>query len=63
MDSNVTPGTTEVAAPPDAPRANTDEAGRCMACPHPSNTHDVIANRYCDATISHAFTRGCICRT
>jgi hypothetical protein len=33
----------------------------CMACGHPASRHDRIARRYCDASISHAVTRGCIC--
>jgi hypothetical protein len=36
-------------------------APECLACGHPEALHDAIARRYCDATISHAATRGCIC--
>jgi hypothetical protein len=39
-----------------------DEAVACMACGHTDVQHDATARRYCDATIAHAMTRGCICR-
>jgi hypothetical protein len=31
-------------------------------CGHPESTHDLIAARYCRATISGALPRGCICQ-
>jgi hypothetical protein len=34
----------------------------CDVCPHPAAAHDVISRRYCDATLTSAITRGCICR-
>jgi hypothetical protein len=37
------------------------EQSMCMACGHPVADHDAIARRYCNATIEHATTRGCIC--
>jgi hypothetical protein len=30
-------------------------------CGHPSDGHDSIATRYCDATISAGLKRGCVC--
>jgi hypothetical protein len=33
----------------------------CTMCPHPLDTHDRIAARYCQATQSNAIARGCIC--
>jgi len=38
-----------------------DTSGECMACSHPLSTHDVIAVRFCNATVDHALARGCIC--
>jgi hypothetical protein len=40
---------------------NPDTRDECMACGHPSDRHDRIARRYCDATISGVLTRGCVC--
>jgi hypothetical protein len=34
----------------------------CDVCPHPADAHDVIGRRYCEATLTGALTRGCICR-
>lgn len=33
----------------------------CAACPHPLETHDVIATRYCKATTARHRERGCVC--
>lgn len=33
----------------------------CAVCPHPAESHDVIARRFCTATRAGAFTRGCVC--
>ncbi len=33
----------------------------CAVCPHPWTGHDRIAARFCTATVSGKFTRGCIC--
>lgn len=33
----------------------------CPVCPHPSDTHDTIALRYCAATAAGTKTRGCVC--
>jgi hypothetical protein len=34
----------------------------CGMCLHPSEAHDAIATRYCEATASSALARGCVCR-
>jgi hypothetical protein len=52
-DSNVTTTT-------EAPVLAEGEVA-CMACGHAVSAHDRISSRYCDATISHATTRRCIC--
>lgn len=46
-----------------APTGTTDavETPRCAVCPHPWDSHDRIAMRYCTATISETHTRGCVC--
>jgi hypothetical protein len=33
----------------------------CAVCPHPVESHDVIARRFCSATQAGAFHRGCVC--
>jgi hypothetical protein len=55
--------TTDVA--PRVPANSTDlrADGRCPACAHPWDRHDVISARYCTATIASTLTRGCICPT
>jgi hypothetical protein len=35
----------------------------CDVCPHPAAAHDAISRRFCDATLTGAITRGCICRS
>jgi hypothetical protein len=35
----------------------------CDVCPHAAAAHDGIGRRYCDATLTGALTRGCICRS
>jgi hypothetical protein len=44
--------------------ANLDDAatGRCAACAHPTDSHDVIATRFCAVTAARALDRGCACR-
>jgi hypothetical protein len=37
-------------------------AATCDVCPHPAASHDRIGQRFCDATLAGAVTRGCICR-
>lgn len=32
-------------------------------CGHPTEQHDPIASRYCEATIAGDLKRGCVCRT
>ncbi|WP_203612364.1 RGCVC family protein [Amycolatopsis sp. SID8362] len=33
----------------------------CAACPHARDSHDVIAHRYCTATVAGNFNRRCVC--
>jgi hypothetical protein len=33
----------------------------CAACPHSVESHDVIARRFCAATLAGASHRGCVC--
>jgi hypothetical protein len=47
--------------PPDV--AVRSGAERECTCGHRSETHDLIAGRYCAATKSSALIRGCICDT
>ena len=49
-----------VAARPDVPEQA--PAATCDVCPHPAAAHDRIGQRFCDATLTGAMTRGCICR-
>jgi hypothetical protein len=35
--------------------------GACAACRHELDSHDVIARRYCAATVAGGFHRGCVC--
>lgn len=42
--------------------AGTAEAeGRCRACVHSWDRHDVIGKRFCTATIARDLPRGCAC--
>jgi hypothetical protein len=34
----------------------------CDVCGHPATAHDPIALRYCEATMTSALSRKCICR-
>ncbi|HET9140383.1 RGCVC family protein [Actinophytocola sp.] len=43
------------------PAADGSVAAECAVCPHPWDFHDRIAARYCTATISGKFNRGCVC--
>jgi hypothetical protein len=36
-------------------------AATCPACVHLVDTHDVIATRFCAATIARSMDRGCAC--
>lgn len=33
----------------------------CAACPHPRDSHDPIALRFCNATTAGTTNRGCVC--
>ena len=48
---------------PAADATDTSRAGtQCPNCPHPLDTHDAIARRYCAATATSAQPdRGCVC--
>lgn len=41
--------------------AEATETLQCAVCPHPWESHDRIATRFCTATISENHTRGCVC--
>ena len=53
------PSTLGTRLPDRPPRAL---AATCDVCPHPAAAHDRIGQRFCDATLAGAVTRGCICR-
>jgi hypothetical protein len=36
-------------------------AATCPACVHPVDAHDVIAARFCAATLARSTDRGCAC--
>jgi hypothetical protein len=36
-------------------------AATCPACVHPIDAHDVIATRFCAATLARSMDRGCAC--
>jgi hypothetical protein len=40
---------------------NGEVATGCAACAHPWTAHDAIAARFCNATVSGRFKRGCVC--
>ncbi|MEV6823458.1 RGCVC family protein [Amycolatopsis sp. NPDC051102] len=33
----------------------------CAVCPHPVESHDMIARRFCAATQASTVDRGCVC--
>jgi hypothetical protein len=33
----------------------------CAVCPHSVESHDMIASRFCKATLASASDRGCVC--
>jgi len=33
----------------------------CAVCPHAWDAHDAIGIRYCSATVTGGFSRGCVC--
>jgi len=37
------------------------ETPQCAVCPHPWESHDRIALRFCAATTSENHSRGCVC--
>jgi hypothetical protein len=46
--------------PADAPEETRPE-NACPSCPHPLDSHDVIARRFCAATSAGHLERGCVC--
>ena len=38
-----------------------DTVGICDICTHRDGAHDDIARRYCQATMTNALSRNCIC--
>ena len=53
---------TASALPDGASNPDDAVAARCSACVHPVDAHDVIATRFCAATIARALGRGCACQ-
>ncbi|MDT8910767.1 RGCVC family protein [Amycolatopsis sp. PS_44_ISF1] len=39
----------------------TEPENACPCCPHPLDSHDVIARRFCAATSTGHLERGCVC--
>lgn len=42
-------------------QTDNETAARCAVCVHAWDDHDVIAARYCKATVAGGFDRGCVC--
>ncbi|MEV7037532.1 RGCVC family protein [Amycolatopsis sp. NPDC051061] len=36
-------------------------AAVCLVCPHSVESHDMIARRFCTATLASVINRGCVC--
>ena len=51
------------AGPPQSDPLLSGAPATCDVCPHPAAAHDRIGQRFCDATLTGALTRGCICRS
>lgn len=55
----------EVEAAPQAPDTKSNIGARndvvCATCPHPWSRHDRIAARFCTATATSGYRRGCVC--
>ncbi|TCO54254.1 RGCVC family protein [Actinocrispum wychmicini] len=43
------------------PTVDTGHEPVCATCPHPWNSHDQIAARYCTATATGGHSRSCVC--
>jgi hypothetical protein len=56
----VTPHTSERLGSDRGTAYRVDDA-TCSVCRHAVGAHDRIAERYCQATLDNALTRGCIC--
>lgn len=55
----ISPAAVDRSAIVDTPAA---AAPGCAACPHAQADHDAVSQRYCQATVTSALTRGCVCR-
>ncbi|MFC5055656.1 RGCVC family protein [Saccharothrix xinjiangensis] len=53
--------TTDVLIDPLAPDTARRAEQSCPACPHPADTHDSLARRFCAATLAGELRRGCLC--
>jgi len=42
--------------------ADDSPAPQVCGCGHPVADHDVIAVRFCDATLAGVLARGCVCK-
>nr|CEL21066.1 hypothetical protein [Kibdelosporangium sp. MJ126-NF4] len=54
------PGTTRPASEP-KPDADGRSDATCVSCPHPWDSHDQIAVRYCTAKAAGGHSPGCVC--
>jgi hypothetical protein len=54
-------GMVEMHAKSSGPRVAAQVATQCVVCEHVWAEHDVIAARYCAATVAGRFDRGCVC--
>jgi hypothetical protein len=43
------------------PPTNDEVVTGCAVCAHAWTEHDVIAARYCTATVAGKYNRGCVC--
>jgi hypothetical protein len=55
-------GNAAVMVEPSPPsESSADSSADTCGCGHPNANHDVVAARYCAATIAGSMARGCIC--
>ncbi|WP_158890960.1 RGCVC family protein [Amycolatopsis anabasis] len=47
--------------PETSPEAEGRTEAVCAVCAHPWSAHDVVAARYCAATMAGGHDRGCVC--
>ena len=48
-------------SPASTPTTTPAAADSCDACPHSLSSHDAISLRFCQATVTMARTRACVC--